>query len=230
MKNQTDHSETVSSKRGRPDAVPNQLPPAQSDLAFFARRMVVALLIIALAYLLWSGIHVLMLAFAGVLFAIFLSALTNWVSQQTKWPRGLSLATVILAHTLLAGGFTWLLGARVAEQAGELVQQLPKSQQQIQKYLNDHPWGRELLEKVPKAAEAFAQPSQLSRVTGVASGAAGCLLSLVVIAFVGIFGAAEPDVYKDGLIHLVPPERRMLLGCARRGLLQFAPGWWARRC
>ncbi len=126
----------------------------------------------------------------------------------------MSLAMVILVVSALAVGFAWLLGARVVEQATELVQQVPKSKEQIQHYLDAHPWGRELLEEAPRAAESFAQAGQLSRVTGLASGAAGLLLSVLVVAFVGIFGAAEPSLYKDGLLHLVPASHRERVAAA----------------
>jgi predicted PurR-regulated permease PerM len=168
----------------------------------------VVVAVFAIAYLLWSGIHVLLLTFAGALVAIFLSACSDWVSSKTGWRRGLSLAATIAVVTLFAVGFTWLLGARLADQAAELVQQLPKSRQQIEHYLDAHPWGRAILERLPKAAESLAQNGQLSRVTGLASGAAGFVLAIVVVAFVGIFGAAEPGIYKSGLIHLFPISRR----------------------
>ena len=140
------------------------------------------------AYLLWNAVHVVLLTFAGLLMAIFLSACSDWTSSKTGWRRQWSLATVIAVIIIVFVGFVWLLGSRVAEQAAELVQELPKSKQQITHYLNDHPWGQAIVERLPKAAESLAQPGQLSRVTGLASGAAGLLLSIVVVAFVGIFG------------------------------------------
>src|SRR5438132_2481144 len=58
-----------------------------TDMGDFARRVVVAVLItvliLAVAYFLWRGVHVLLEAFAGVLFAVFLGALSDWLSKQT---------------------------------------------------------------------------------------------------------------------------------------------------
>ena len=51
----------------------SQPAPADSRLADFARRMVVgvlvSVLIVAVAYFCWRGVHVLLQAFAGMLFA-----------------------------------------------------------------------------------------------------------------------------------------------------------------
>src|SRR5437660_504928 len=69
--------------------------PADTDLAGFARRVVVAVLIsvliLALAYGLWRGLHILLLAFGGVLFALFLSALSDCLSERTGMRYGWAL-------------------------------------------------------------------------------------------------------------------------------------------
>jgi predicted PurR-regulated permease PerM len=220
-----DQPESVSRSHITPRSLKNRATEDRSDLAHFARRTLVAMLLFATAYLLWSGIRVLLLTFAGVLFAIFLSALSDWVSRKTGRSRRVSLAIVILVVSVSAGSFIWLLGARVEEQASELVRQVPKSIQQIQAYLNSHAWGRELLEKAPEAVESFAQPGQLWRMTGIASGAAGLFFSAAVIVFVGIFGAAEPRIYKNGLTRLVPAKNRQRVADALDAVVFNLRSW-----
>src|SRR5437763_14411533 len=59
----------------------------KAEMTGFARRVVVAVLItvliLSVAYFLWRGAHVLLQAFAGVLFAVFLAALSDWLSKHT---------------------------------------------------------------------------------------------------------------------------------------------------
>jgi predicted PurR-regulated permease PerM len=66
---------------------------------------------------------------------------------------------------------------------------------------------------------------EFSRVTGLISGVANFLVTIVLILFVGLFGAAEPDLYKAGVIHLVPPPHRPR---ARQALdaVAFNLRWW----
>jgi predicted PurR-regulated permease PerM len=45
-------------------------------------------------------------------------------------------------------------------------------------------------------------------VTGLVSGVWSVLVAAVVILFVGVFVAAEPGLYRAGLLHLVPPPQR----------------------
>jgi predicted PurR-regulated permease PerM len=202
--------------------------PAGGRMADFARRMVVgvlvSVLILAAAYLLWSGFHILLEAFAGVLFAIFLASLSDWLSKRTRLSYRWALTLAVIGLILLAAGTGWLLANRLATQIGELSQKLPQSLEQIRNYLEGYPWGRLLLEKVPQAANTI-ELGQFSRVTGFISGVANFLVTVVVIVFVGIFGAAEPELYKAGVIHLVPPPHRAR---ARQALetLAFNLRWW----
>src|SRR5690242_2317113 len=63
-----------------------------NDLPSFSRRVVVTVLLtlglLALALIAWRGIHVLLEAFAGVLFGVFLSALAQWLHQRTRLSYG----------------------------------------------------------------------------------------------------------------------------------------------
>jgi predicted PurR-regulated permease PerM len=194
---------------GPPDARPG---PARTGPGDFARRVVVAVLItlviLAVACLLWQGVHVLLEAFAGVLFAIFLAAMADWVQRRTRLSYRWSLAAVVLGLVLVIGGLAYLLWSRLSVQLGELTQTLPRSLEQIRGYLTQYTWGKYLVEKVPHAATGLAEVGSFARVTGFVSGVASFLEAAVVILIVGIFAAAEPDLYRWGLLHLVPPRHR----------------------
>jgi hypothetical protein len=66
-----------------------------------AVAVLVVILIGGAAYLLWRAVHTLLLAFAGVLFALFLSALTEWLSRQTSIRYSWSLAIVMAASSVI---------------------------------------------------------------------------------------------------------------------------------
>lgn len=200
-----------------------------SRLSDFSSRVVVAVLItlalVALAYVCWRGISVLLEAFAGVLFAVFLSALSDWLSQHTRLTRGWALLVVVLALILLAAGIGWFLANSLTAQLGELEKELPQSLQRLQQYLEKYPWGRRLLEQVPGAANSLTQVGEFSRVTGFISGVADMLITVVVILFVGLFGAAEPQLYRAGLLHLMPAGQRRRVGQAVDAVA-FNLRWW----
>jgi predicted PurR-regulated permease PerM len=189
-------------------------PPKQTGN--FAGRVVVAVLItvviLAVAYFLWRGADVLLMAFAGVLCAVFLAALGEWVSRHTRLSYGWSLAVVVLGLLVLSGLLGYLLWNYLSIQVGELIQSLPRSLERIRDYLMQYTWGKYLVEKAPSAATGLAEAGQFTRVTGLVSGVAGFLEAVLVILVVGIFGAAEPGLYRAGLLHLVPPPQRPRVG------------------
>jgi predicted PurR-regulated permease PerM len=175
----------------------------------FAWRVVLVLLLLAAAYLLWRGIYVLLQAFAGILFAVFLWDLSDWLSRRTGVRHGWALASVLLALALALGGLGRLFANRLAIQVEQLSQELPQALQQVEDYLHARPWGHFLLKSAPQLTQSFAQAGGFSRgLTGLVSGVASVLEAALVILIVGIFGAAEPNVYRNGLLYLIPPGRR----------------------
>src|SRR5438270_6060837 len=78
--------------------------PPRAGLGDFAQRVVVAVLItvviLAVVYLMWRGVNVLLLTFAGVLFAVFLSALSDWLSKRTGLSYLWSLVVVVVVLLL----------------------------------------------------------------------------------------------------------------------------------
>ena len=195
----------------------------------FAHRIVAAVLItvllLALAFMMWKGVHVLLQAFAGVLFAIFLTALSGWLSKVSGLSYHLSLIVVVLALFLVTGVVGWQLASQLSVQLSELSQKLPQSFGEIRTLLSQSVWGRKLLEEIPQKSNALAEVGQFSRVTGLISGVAAFLTTVIVVLFVGIFGAAEPRLYREGLLHLVPPPHRSRAAESLDAVV-FNLRWW----
>ncbi len=211
----------------RPDGPPRSAYPAAPapGLIAYTRRVIVTLLLVALAYLLWRGTHVLLQAFAGVLFAVFLHALADWFHKRTGLRYGWSLTTVVLAILLLAGGVGWLLSARLVSQAAQLADKVPQSVQQVRDTLGQSPLGQRLLGQVSPEKISFAEVARFLHVQDLLSGVTAFLVTALVIFFVGVFGAAEPGLYREGLLHLVPARHR---GRANEAVdaVAFNLRWW----
>ena len=200
-----------------PEAQIRRQAPARRETIGFAHRVVVVLLltvlILGVSYFLWRGAHVLLEAFAGVLFAVFLSALADGLSKRTRLSYGWALALVVAGLAVAFGGFGFLVWNRLSIQIGELTQTLPRSLDRIRGYLTHYTWGKYLVQNAPRATtELAAHGGEFSQVTGLVSGVASFLEATIVIMVVGIFGAAEPGLYKAGFAHLVPPPNRPRLG------------------
>jgi predicted PurR-regulated permease PerM len=223
--------DSKSSLNSTPGLVPRRAAPTASSgtLSAFALRIaigtLIVVLILALSYLAWRGVRELLEAFAGVLFAIFLTALSHAVRKLTGLPHGWALAVVVLALFLVAAGLGWLLASRLTMEVVELTKKLPESLKAVRDYLATTPWGNYLLQQVPQAATSLTHPGTFVEVTGLVSGVAEFLVAVLVIFFVGLFGAAEPDLYRQGLLLLIPRRRRPRVAQAVDAVA-FNLRWW----
>lgn len=177
-------------------------------------------------YLVRSFATTLLLVFAGVLFGVFVDGVSGLLRGWLRVPRWLALILTIL---LLVGPctlFFWLEGPHVAQQVQQLAQQLPRSADTLQKELQKTDWGRAVLKSLPFSG--YAQLSFMSlvgSVSQVVSVTLQILGSLVFIFFLGIYLAAESEVYLRGFLILFAREHR------RRGrevmrALGTALRWW----
>jgi predicted PurR-regulated permease PerM len=205
------------------------VPPARRGLGAFALRVAVAVLItvaiLAVVAIAWQGLHILTEAFAGILFAVFLTALSNWVQKRTGLAYGWSLALVLTALFLIAAGLSSLLADRLAKQIVDLMHKLPQSIAAVRDYIGAYPWGRSLLETVPNATNALTERGEFARVTGLVSGVFDFGVAVLVIFFVGVFGAAQPALYRAGLLHLVPARGRPRMEEALDAVV-YNLRWW----
>lgn len=178
---------------------------ARQPLGAFARRVLVAVAIVALTLFLWRIVDALLLAFAALLVAVLLRTAAKPVTRVTRLP--LAWAVPVVALLLLAGlGLAGsLVGAELRAQFVDLGQRLPRAWDYLQEQL-----GGTTLELLLERAGGNAADVRgvLSSVTGVATSLAGALTNLVLVAFGGLYLAMQPTLYRDGLLALVPTEAK----------------------
>ncbi len=177
-------------------------------------------------YLFRQVFLVLFIIFAGILFAIFLSALTDFVQNITRLPRSWSLALTIFIFVLLSAGGSWLMGSALGTQITRLINRLPEALKIIENYLSQFGWGRELLSLLPKSQELLPLgKGLLGNITGFFTTTFGVLAGFILVFFLGIYLAAEPQPYIDGFLSLFPSERHNRI----REILELvgqALRWW----
>lgn len=199
--------------------------PAQPS---FVRRALIVVglagLAVALGLLLWFGIQVLLLVFAGVLLAVFLRGLADLASRYLRLSAGWSLALVVLALVGLTVAAGLFMGATIAGQIDTLLESLPNSIGQLQERVKSYPGGQRLAKYLEESSQNMPQGSQLlERATGFASAALGVVANMVIVLFVGLYLAYEPKIYTGGIVKLTPPASR---GRAREVLNHLGETLW----
>lgn len=177
------------------------------------RRVLIAISLgavaIILLYVLYTAIEVFLLLFAGLLLALFLDGVSSWLEARTPLPQRASLGLVIFAMLALLVLFGWMVTPGLVRQAEQLSSSLSESWQQITNSLEQSTWGQQLLAQLQDIPSSATQGSSiLTNITGIFSRTLDVLVYIAIFIFVGFFLALNPEMYRDGLLHLLPLAQR----------------------
>lgn len=169
----------------------------------------VAVLFLLVLGAFWYASNVLLLIFACVLFSIFLYDLAARLHRHLHVPRRLALPLVVGMLLLLFGLGGWLTAPQIARQAGQLASALPDTLERLFDEMRQIEFLGRLLQELPPPEELRAKlTSMLPRAGLFFSGILGALGNALIIVFVGVYFAAQPHIYIDGIVTLIPQRRR----------------------
>lgn len=171
--------------------------------------LVAATLAVALAVV-WYAIHELLLLFAGLLLSVYLAGLTEVIARWARLGRGTALAVTIVLLVTVAGGTGWMLAPEISSQVDQLVQRVPASIHKIETEVGRYEWGKTLLPRTGDQTSAY-RSAVLSNATSFAASTVGLLVDVVIVVFVvfvGVYLAADPSLYRRGVLRVVPSARR----------------------
>ena len=171
----------------------------------FIERLVIAIAIIGIALLLWSLRNVFILVFGAVLVAVILNVIAQPLHHRLKVPPRPALmgAVLILAGLFIVTG--WVFGAEIVQQSDAIQRELPVAWQALEARLDAWALG----DALRAWTGSLWSSSNLGNIAvSLGNAVAGALL--VIIA--GIYLAARPELYRIGLLKLVPEEGRDLSG------------------
>jgi predicted PurR-regulated permease PerM len=206
---------------------------ARGDLAWaIAVGGITTVVFAALLVATWYFASTLFLIFAGMLFGVALNAVTNQLGRVTKLSHALRLTAVCLLLAALLSGVIFLGGATIAEQAkalsGTIKSQVVNVKAFLEKYgvdtsyldignLNAAPAGSAAAE-TPAPAAAHNLPSAgtiassggaiLSQALKLVLGTVGAVGNFFIVLFLGLCFAAQPGLYRRGLIFMAPRRHR----------------------
>ncbi len=169
---------------------------------------------------LYSVAEVILLAFVGILFAIYLGAATDSMQRRFSVPRGLGLVIALLLTVAALVGIGYLIVPPVLEQTQQLLQALPKLligwQNDLMELARRSPAAQQLLGPLGQG-ESYVS-TIINEIAGYFRGWVPYIfnsLTFIIHVFsvlvMGIYLAIRPGTYTEGLITLVPPIHRELV-------------------
>lgn len=148
--------------------------------------------------------NVLLMALAGVLIAVYFHGLADLISQKTKFGRRISLIISIGGTTILFAVMTWFIGARIQNQVTELNNTLPQTISTVKAKMSKTPVGQKILEYT----SGNNSQKLMDTATSFFSTSFGILGDLYIILFLGVFFTADPSLYQNGIILLLPSQKK----------------------
>jgi predicted PurR-regulated permease PerM len=177
----------------------------------------------------WSFAAALFLIFSGVLLGVTLNALTELLGRVVGWPHPLRLAIVCLVLAGLLAGIVFLGGTTIAQQAAALSDTIKSQLVNVKAFLDRNgidtsyfDLGNAPAGQAGSTAPGTTQPHNLPS-PGTLASSGGAIVSqtwklllgtlsavgnFFIVIFLGLTFAAQPSVYRNGLLYLAPAKHR----------------------
>jgi predicted PurR-regulated permease PerM len=188
--------------------------------------------IVAFAALLlftWHFAATLFLIFAGMLFGVALNAMTNGLGRAVRLPHSLRLTIVCLTLAGLLSGVIFLGGATIVQQATALSNTIKSQLVNVKSFLDRNGIDTSYFDLGTSSASADssatpgAAPTHNLPSAGALASSGGAIVSqtfklllgtvsavgnFFIVLFLGLAFAAQPGVYRKGLLFMAPARHR----------------------
>jgi len=181
----------------------------------------------------WTFAATLFLIFAGILLGVALNAMTNLLGRVVRLPHALRLTIVCLTLAAMLSGVVFLGGATIAQQATVLSNTIKSQLVNVKAFLEKNgidtryfglgsqaetPAGSSSSQAAPGAAPARNFPSAgeiassggaiVSQTLKLLLGTVSAVGNFFIVLFLGLAFAAQPAVYRNGLLFMAPAKYR----------------------
>lgn len=179
----------------------------------FVGRVLIAygigMIFLLLAILLWFASPAMLLLFASILMAVLLHDACTNVRKWLHVSHGIALVLVLLAAVAFLALAGLLLAPQVIEQGNQLVSELPKAIQRLREYLERNQVLQQINRYLPSPEKIFSNAASVATQAGtVFAGVVGVLGNIAIFLFVSIYLASQPRPYTDGIVKLLPKQKR----------------------
>lgn len=203
----------------------NHQYPEKADVKQFIKKLWITVGIIALfvivIFILKAAFNVLLMVFAGSLMSVYFHGLANLLKRKIRLSHKWCLLIGVLLTFSLIGLLFWFLGAKISLQVGEMAQDIPRILQEVRARLESSDIGRKLLYYVSDGSGE----KMISSFQDVFRTSFGVVGDMYIILFIGIFFTANPALYREGIIKLVPYANKQQARDVIKRLDSTLKGW-----
>jgi predicted PurR-regulated permease PerM len=179
----------------------------QTNYSDFLKKALIVVAVAVIPILIWYLFGVVLMAFGAIILAMLLRLGAQPFMQWLRIPEPIALVLSGLIILIVIVGTGYLFGTRISSQFQDVVQRVSSASAGIEASLQGSTFGKYLLDRVSGAD--FSITDVLSGVVKVST---NFLEAVIIMVICGAYLAAQPHLYRDGLIWLFPPSKHARVG------------------
>jgi predicted PurR-regulated permease PerM len=192
---------------------PNDKHPAenekQKELTYIEKvwhTVAIVALLVVVVLIARVAFNVLLMILAGTLVSVYFHGLGDMIQRSTKWSRRPCMIISVAGSFIILAVLFWFMGSKISNQIAILSDSLPNTVRTAKLKMAETPLGNKVLSYLSddNSDKLFATARQFF------STSFGVLGNLYIIFFLAIFFTTNPDLYKNGIIKLIPEDRKDL--------------------
>ncbi len=187
---------------------PEERAPIVEPIGQFASRAAVLLAMIGAALAAWTLREVVFILFGALVLANGMNAVACFLARKLRIRYALGLLAVVTTGLIALGAVGWFFGATINTQLEELSDKIPEGLQWLTNQIEARPYTRDLLSKLEINDLSGTTGWIAKTLTPILRSFLGAAGSLVVMAIVSIYLAAQPERYRSGALRLLPISAR----------------------
>lgn len=180
--------------------------PLPDDSGRWFRRTLSVMAGIAVALAIWQLQQLVLVLFASALVGLMLSDFAQLLQRRLRLPFALAIAAAVLLPLAALAVIFGLFGTMMVEQFIILSQRFPAALAQVEAWVRSYSIGNDLISQLDNYAPKMEQVVGLVQSTLANIGSAITGLAVVLVA--ALYLAAQPRLYVDGLIAMLPEAGR----------------------
>jgi predicted PurR-regulated permease PerM len=168
----------------------------------FLKRTLLVVAVAVVPILIWYLFGVVLLAFGSIILAMLLRLGAHPFMRWLSLPEPIALLLSGFIILLIIVGTGYLFGTRISDEFQDVVQRTSDASASIQANLKGSDFGKFVLGHISNTN--FSIPDLLSGFVRVST---NLLEAVLIMVISGVYLAAQPQLYRRGLIWLFPPPR-----------------------
>lgn len=167
----------------------------------FLKRTVVVVAVAVIPVLIWYLFGVVLMVFGAIILALLIRMGAQSLMRWLPVPETLALIVSGVLIVLVVGAAIYLFGSRIVDEFQDVGQRVASAGAEIQNRLHGSEFGNFLLNHISKSDFSLT-----TLVSGFLRTSTGLLEGAMVMVISAVYLAAQPHLYRNGLIWLFPPR------------------------